>query len=368
MMTPVGRLIMLRSFRKDELVAAMSYMAIPALLGPAIGPLVGGFFATYMSWRWIFYINLPIGLTGIALSWRFIENFQTAERTRFDVRGFVIIGLGLALLQLGIEYLGREVVPAAVETLLFLSSALLLIAYGRHARDHASPVLDLKLFDIRSFRISVLGGSLCRAGIGAVPFLLPLLFQIGFGFDAMRSGMLTFIAGIGAVVMRGAMPMLLKRLGFRRMIVGNGILVSIMIAGVALLRVDTPSWLVMAYLLIFGFARSTQFSSITMLGYADLTPPMMSRGAGIMSVAQQFSTSVGIALGATLVAVIGGSERAISAADFRLVFIIVSLVPLASIVGFLRLRPLDGSAMSGHSASAAASGSLRAFLRRRPGG
>jgi EmrB/QacA subfamily drug resistance transporter len=347
MMTPVGRLILLRSFPKDGLVTAMSYVTMPALIGPTLGPVVGGFLTTYVSWRWIFYINIPIGLAGIVLALRYIENIRMPAPPRFDFLGFLIVGTGLALLELSIESLGRHLVSNTVEALIWAVMLLTMLLYRWHARRVANPALDLKLFAIRTFRISVLTGGLCRIGLGAVPFLLPLLLQVGFGFTAMQSGATTFISGIGAILMKSVSPWMLRTFGFRRLLVANGVIVGLMIAAMALLSAGTPQWLVLPFLLGFGFLRSVQFTSINTLGYADLTPEIMSKATSISGVAQQLAQSFGVACGATLLAIVVGPTAAITGDDFRPVFLLLALIPLVSVLGFIRLKPTDGIEVSG---------------------
>ncbi|MEI9986697.1 MAG: DHA2 family efflux MFS transporter permease subunit [Aliidongia sp.] len=347
MMTPVGRLILLRSFPKDALVTAMSYVTMPALIGPTMGPIIGGFLTTYASWRWIFYINIPIGIAGIVLALRNIENFRAQKPPRFDFVGFLVAGCGLAFLEFAIESLGRHLVSTQLQASLFAVATLTLLLYGWHARRVEAPALDLTLFRNRTFNISVLTGGICRVGLGTVPFLLPLLMQLGFGLDALHSGLITFVSGIGAILMKTVSPWILRSFGFRRMLMGNGILVGGMIAGLALFRQDTPHWMLYCYLLVFGFLRSVQFTSINTLGYAELTPAIMSRATSLSSVAQQLSMSFGVSLGATLLAIVVG-DGPVTAADFRPVFLIAGLIPALSTLGFARLRPFDGAEVSGY--------------------
>ena len=347
MMTPVGRLIVLRSFPKDGLVTAMSYVTMPALIGPTLGPIVGGFLTTYVSWRWIFYINIPIGVAGIALALRYIDDFRAQRPPRFDFLGFIVLGAGLALLELGIETLGRHLVGTDIQLALFAGAVVVLAAYGWHARRVESPALDLRLFANRTFSISVLTGGFCRVGLGAVPFLLPLMMQLGFGLDAFHSGVITFVSGIGAILMKTVSPWILKSFGFRRLLLGNALVVGGMIAGLALFRADTPLWILYAYLLVFGFLRSVQFTAMNTLGYSDLTPAILSRATSISSVGQQLSVSFGVSMGASVLALVVGGGT-VTAEDFRPVFCIVALVPVLSALGFARLSPMDGAEVSGY--------------------
>ena len=347
MMTPVGRLILLRSFPKDALVTAMSYVTMPALIGPTLGPIIGGFLTTYVSWRWIFYINVPIGIIGIFMALRYVENFRAQRPPRFDFIGFLVCGCGLAFLEIGIENLGRGLISVQLQASLFMAATLVLLLYGWHARRVQAPALDLTLLRHRTFNISVLSGGLCRVGLGAVPFLLPLLMQLGFGLDALHSGLITFVSGIGAILMKTVSPWVLRSFGFRKLLIGNGLVVGAMIAGLALFRADTPQWVFYPYLLVFGFLRSVQFTSINTLGYAELTPAIMSRATSLSSVAQQLSTSFGVSVGAALLDITVG-DTPVTASDFPPVFLIVGVLTAVSVLGFIRLSAMDGAEISGY--------------------
>ncbi len=199
MMVPVGRLVIVRTVPKHELVSALAWLMVPALMGPLIGPPLGGFITTYFHWRWIFWINIPIGIIGVLLATRFIENFREAHPPPLDLRGFVLLGLGLAGIAFGLTTIGQGLLPLSVAVLMLLVGSTLVYSYVLHARKKRTPVLDLKLLSVPTFRASIIGGSLFRVGIGAMVFLLPLLFQLGFGLTAFASGALTFAGAIGAI-------------------------------------------------------------------------------------------------------------------------------------------------------------------------
>ncbi len=347
MMSPVGRLILLRSFPRSGLVSAMNWMTIPAMIGPTVGPIVGGFVTSYISWRAIFYLNLPVGVVGVALALWLIEDFRAPAPTRFDLRGFLLAGFGLAFLQLAIENLGRPIVPGALGLSLVPAALAILAAYWRHARRREDPILDLRLLRIRTFRIGTLTGALCRMGLDALPFLLPLLFQVGFGLSPFHSGLLTFSSSLGAMLVRTTSGMFLRAFGFRRLLVGNACLAAAVTASCALLRADTPVWVVVSLVLASGCVRSIQYLALNTISYADVPAALLSKSTSVGGVAQQLARGFGVAVGAALLALIAGSSP-VGAGEFRIVFVLVALIPLASALGFLRLAAQDGVHVSGH--------------------
>jgi EmrB/QacA subfamily drug resistance transporter len=347
MMTPVGRLILLRSFPRADYVAAMNWMTIPAMIGPTVGPIVGGFVTTYASWRGIFYLNLPIGVIGVALAWWRFEDFRAPAPARFDIGGFVIAGLGLALLQVAIENVGRPIIPGIIGITFFPAAIALLALYGWYARLREDPVLDLRLLRIRTFRIGTVTGGLCRIGLDAVPFLLPLLFQVGFGLSPLRSGLLTFSSSLGAMAVRVFSTRLLRQFGFRRLLVGSACLGAAVTASCGLLRADTASWLMFFLVLLSGCVRSIQYLGLNAVSYADVPAPLLSKSTGVGGVAQQLARGFGVAIGAMLLAVVAGSAP-VAASDFRIVFALVAAIPIVSALGFSRLSPDDGGNVSGY--------------------
>ncbi len=347
MMTPVGRLILLRSFPRDRIVTAMMYMSLPAMIGPTAGPVVGGFFATYFTWRWIFYINIPIGLIGILLVRRFIAEHREDTAGSFDFFGFALCAFGLASLQIALQVLARPVGYAGFAIGLFVVAVVLIALYVRHAYRTEHPAVDLSVLRVRTFRIGVLSGSVCRIGLNAAPFLLPLMFQLGFGLNPMQSGSLTFVTTVGAMAMRPTARVILRTFGFRRLLIGNLLLAAAATAGLALFRADTSHVIVVAYLLVFGFLRSTQYIGINTLSYADMPPSLTSRATSIGGIAQQLSQSFGVAIAASLLAAVVGHDRPIAAGDFPPVFVIVALIAISSLFGFSRLKPTDGVEVSG---------------------
>ena len=224
MMVPVGRLIILRTVPKSDLVRALTYLTLPALIGPVFGPMLGGFITTYFHWRWIFWINVPIGFLGIALATRFIPDLREDDRPPLDLIGFVLSGLGLSTLVFGLTAAGGQVMPTLPDAGLILLGAVLMALYIRHAAHHDAPILDLRLLSLRTYRTSVIGGFFFRAGVGAIPFVLPMMLQVGFGLTPFESGSLTFASAAGALCMKFTAGPILRRLGFRNVLVSNAVI------------------------------------------------------------------------------------------------------------------------------------------------
>lgn len=349
MMVPVGRLLLMRSVPKEEMVSAMAWFLVPALLGPVVGPPLGGLIVTHLSWRWIFYINLPIGLIGLGLVLAFIEDVRESVTEPFDWRGLMISGLSLSCLIFGLELVSRGALdwPMALLVLTIgIASALL---YSWHARRVAAPILDLTLMRIPSFRLSVFGGSLTRISGGALPFLLPLMMQLGFGMDAEQSGLITFASAAGSMLMKATAKPILRRFGFRRTLIVNSILASLLIALIAAFRADWPLPAIYALLLVSGFFQSLQFTAYNTLAYADIERPRMSDAIGFYTTLQQMMLSVGICVGALVLngAVVLFHESQASLNDFSLAFLIVGAISLLASPVCARLPKNAGDDMAG---------------------
>ena len=350
MMTPVGRLILLRSVSKEQLVSAVSRMAVPALVGPAVGPLIGGFIATYASWRWIFYINLPIGIIGLVLVLTLIPKVKTEERTPFDGRGFLLAAVTLAATLFGVENLGHGLLPGPAVAVLLAVAVIAGLLYLRHARRTPKPLLDLSLLRFQTYRASVLGGTLFRIGIGASALLVPLLLQLGFGFTAFETGSLTFAGAVGAILMKLAAGPVLRRFGFRHVLVVNALLSGGMLMLHAALRPDTSHLVILGVLLLTGFLRSLQFTGINTLGYAEIPQPLMSGANALGSVMQQLSLSLGVAVGAVMLhlAQAWSSAPQLTAGDFVPAFLAIGLLSALSGLLYLPLPASAGDEVSGH--------------------
>jgi EmrB/QacA subfamily drug resistance transporter len=353
MMVPVGRLVLLRSVSKSEMVNALAYLTVPALIGPVVGPPLGGFITTYFQWRWIFWINAPIGVLGVVLALRFIENIRERDVARFDFKGFVLSGAGLLSLIFGLTVIGRGLAPAPVVVAMVLGGAALLALYVRHARGNPDAILDLGLLKTQTFLTAVVGGFLFRLGIGAIPFLLPLLLQVGFGLSPFESGSLTFAAAAGAMAMKFTASTILRRWGFRRVLIFNGVLSAAFLASYGLIGSGTPHAVILAGLLAGGFFRSLEFTALNALGYADIDTARMSRATSFASVAQQMSGAVGVAVAAASIQsiqfVLGDGQ--LVARDMAWSFDVVALISLTSVAFFWRLEPDAGAEVSGRRAA-----------------
>jgi len=289
MMVPVGRIIIARSVTKAELVRAISYLTLPSLMGPVIGPPLGGFITTYFHWRWIFLINVPICLLGLYLAGRFIENFREADVPPLDVKGFVLTALGGGVAMLGFSLLGSDLVSAYLPVAMCVIGSLALVLYYRHAMQSDAPLLDLRLLRIPTLRASVLGGSLFRVGLGAVPFLLPLYLQEGLGLNPFEAGTVTCASAFGAMFMKALASTVLRRYGFRTVLMFNAVFAGMAIASYGLFTTGTPYLVMMAAVLLGGFFPSLQFTCLNSIAYADIDSRDAGRATSLASVVQQLS-------------------------------------------------------------------------------
>lgn len=352
MMIPVGRLVLLRSVAKRDMVNAMSWLLVPALIGPILGPPLGGFIVTFLDWRWIFYINLPMGALGFWLVGKFIANFREDDPGRFDTLGFVLSGVSLGCLLFGFEMASRpgEGTMAAV---LVAIGAVAGIVYVRHALGREDAILDLGLLRDPTFRLSVIAGSITRITQGAQPFLLPLMMQVGLGFSAARSGTITVATAIGSLAMKSFAPRVLRRFGFRRALVWNGFIATACYAICGLFSAAWPIWAMFCMLMVSGFFMSFQFTAYNTIAYDGVDKQHMSSATAFYSTFQQLMLSLGICVAAMalhLATVMSGHETPVIG-DFSKAFWVVTAISLTATIWNLRFAPNAGAEISGHAAS-----------------
>jgi len=350
LMGTLGQVVILSSFPRDRTLKINMYISLAGQSGPLVGPLVGGALTTYVSWRWIFYINIPIALTAALLAVSLFPTTTKPVRSRFDFPGFLLVGSGMGLLVFGMDSLAAKDAAGSVIGLeLGLAVAILTVAafYCLRARN---PLLDLNLLRIRTFRISFLtGGGLDTIGLSSVVFLLPLMFQLGFGMSAVQAGSLTFVAAIGSLIMRVFMPRLLNRFGFKRVLITNTPIVALLVAGFALMQESMPVWIVLAYIFAFGVFRSIQWASTGNLAYSDIAPEQLARFSALYYILWQLAVALSVGLAAALLSLLAGGGQA-SVNDYRILFVVEGLITLCALSAYLRLTPQDGAHVSGHGA------------------
>jgi EmrB/QacA subfamily drug resistance transporter len=332
MMVPVGRLVLLRTAPRHELVAAMAWLTMPSLLGPVLGPPVGGFIVTYFDWRWIFGINVPIGILGIVLVTLFIQDAREPPLGKFDFLGLALSGVALAGVMFGLETAGRGVVPSVLTEAMVGTGLLAGIGYALHAWRHPEPLLDFSLLKLPCFGVAFCAMMLFRTGIGAVPFLLPMMMQVGFGDSAVESGLITFASAAGAFVMKPAAQHALRMFGFRDTLLWNGIISGTMLALCAAFRPAWPVAAIYAVLLVGGFFRSLQFTAYNTLAYGDVPRSRMSAATSLYITGQQLAATVGVSVGALAleVAMRLSGDGAARPTDSTVAFIAVAALPLVA--------------------------------------
>ena len=350
MMVPVGRLVILRAVPKGELIKALTWLTIPALLGPVMGPPIGGFIVTFHDWRWIFLINIPVGILGLFLAHGYIPHIRAEGVAKLDGIGFMLTACGLAALVFTFEAVGRSSLAPLTLVFIALFGVAALLGYAFHARRHPAPLVNLTLLKVSTYRLAILGGSLFRIGIGALPILLPLLLQLGFGMSAFASGLITFASAAGALVMKGATQLVLKAFGFRRVLIVNGILSGVIMMGYALFQPGLPQTIIFTALLFGGMLRSLQFTALNALSYADIGDSAMSSASTFSAMMQQLALSLGAGTAAfTLHMTLATRGHAgLQAGDFQPAYLIVGGLVILSALMFLRLPRAAGANVSGN--------------------
>lgn len=350
MMSPVGRLVMLRVVSKAELVRSMAWLMVPATIGPIVGPPLGGVIVTYLSWHWIFYINVPIGVVGIVLVTIFIDEMKEPARTKFDLLGLVLSGTALACLMFGIEVGSRGAGSTWIVVGLLGVGSVSGVLYWFHARRIPRPMLDFRLLRVMTFRMSVMCGSLSRIAVGAMPFLMPMMFQLGFGLSAVQSGLITFVSSVGSLAMRACAPAILQRLGFRPVLTWIGALATALLALSAAFRPDWPLPLIYGVLIANGFFQSLQFMAYNTIAYADVPREDMSAATSFYTTFQQMSLTMGIAISAAALAASIGVTHHVHAMlpDFSAAFLFVAAISFLAPLLATRLDKGAGAELSGH--------------------
>jgi EmrB/QacA subfamily drug resistance transporter len=350
MMVPVGRLTIVRTFAKSELIRAMSFVAIPGLIGPMLGPIAGGLIVGYLHWRLIFFVNIPIGLAGLCLVYLHLPDYREQHTDPLDVVGLILFGSGVALLSYVLEVFGEHTLNKREILGLLAISIVLLAGYGFHATKVAHPMLHLKLFRIRTFRAAVSGSFLTRLGIGGIPFLFPLLYQVGLEFTPIQSGLLMMPQAIAAMSLKLTMPRILARFGYRAVLVSNTLIIGLLILLFATIGKGTPVWLIVAEVLCYGFFTSLQYTSMNTLVYADVTEEQESSASSIASTIQQMAISFGVASASLVTAFFLPDRHRSNPSEFihgihRAFFVLGGMTVLSTIV-FRELKRGDGDAVS----------------------
>src|ERR1700674_772325 len=355
MMVPVGRLVVLLTAEKRNLIHSITYITWPGLVAPVVGPPVGGFITTYASWHWIFFLNVPLGVLAMALAALWITNLREDRAKPFDWIGFALSSTACVSFMYGLELIGRQNTP-------WLTTGLFLGCGGGlgtlavvHLRRAPAPLIDLSSLKIKTFAVTLGGGSLFRMAISVSPFLLPMMFQVGFGLDAFQSGLLMLALFAGNLGMKTVTTPVLRRFGFRNVLVVNGILTALVILGCAALTPHTPRIVILAVLFVNGLSRSMQFTSLSTIAFADIPKSQLSSATSFSSMVTQLSMGTGVAAGAIALRIAallnkhsGGTP---TIADFHVAFILVSILTLLAVIDCFTLDPDSGAEVSGHRVS-----------------
>jgi EmrB/QacA subfamily drug resistance transporter len=350
MMVPVGRLTMVRTFAKSELIRAMSFVAIPGLIGPMLGPVAGGLIVGYLHWRFIFFVNIPIGLVGLYMVYRHLPDYREEDIHPLDTVGLILFGSGVALLSYVLEVFGEHRLDAREVVGLLAISLVLLAGYGIHSTRTQYPLLRLALFRIRTFRAAVSGSFLTRLGIGGIPFIFPLLYQVGLGFTPVQSGLLMMPQALAAMSLKLTMPRILARFGYRAVLVSNTLIIGLWITLFATFGKDTPVWLIVLIIFCYGFLTSLQYTSMNTLVYAETTEEQASSASTIASTMQQMSMSFGVASASLVTAFFipdrSGSNPTQFINGIHHAFFVFGAMTVVSTIVFRKLKRDDGQAVS----------------------
>ncbi|MBT1716283.1 multidrug transporter subunit MdtD [Enterobacter dykesii] len=341
MMMPVARLALLRAYPRSELLPVLNFVTMPGLVGPILGPVLGGVFVTWASWHWIFLINIPIGVVGLLYARKYMPNFTTPRRS-FDMGGFFLFGLSLVLFSSGMELFGEKIVATWLALSVILGGILLFLLYIRHARRHPTPLISLGLFNTRTFSVGIAGNIASRLGTGCVPFLMPLMLQVGFGYPALIAGCMMAPTAMGSILAKSTVTQVLRWFGYRKTLVGVTVFIGLMIAQFSLQSAALPVWMLILPLFVLGMAMSTQFTSMNTITLADLTDENASSGNSVLAVTQQLSISLGVAVSAAVLRFYEGFDSANTVEQFHYTFITMGALTVVSALVFMLLKPKDG--------------------------
>lgn len=359
LMVPVGRLVVLHNTEKKDLMRAIATITWPALIAPVIGPPLGGFITTYASWRWIFYLNVPLGVAGIVLALIFVPNNRPTEKPVLDVSGFLLSAVACSTFLSAVDLIAHHDTPWRLAAALLAASLISGVLWARHSLHYPAPLLDLAVLKVRTFAMTVGGGSLFRIAICAMPFLLPLMFQVGFGLNAFQSGMLLLALFAGNVAMKPLTTPILRHFGFRTVLMVNGAITVVTIVACAFLTPGTSRTVIMLVLFSGGLSRSMQFTCTNTIAFADVPKPQLSGANTFFSMMQQLGMAMGIAVGAVALRLAsylhGTAGGRFSVGDFRLAFVFVAAVAVVAIPDVVRLDRSAGAVVSGHKRPQAAS-------------
>ncbi|MGE9553364.1 multidrug transporter subunit MdtD [Erwinia amylovora] len=340
MMMPVARLALLRAYPRSELLPVLNFVTMPGLIGPVLGPMLGGVLVTYATWHWIFLINIPMGILGIIYARKYMPDFTTPKR-RFDLLGFMLFGLGLVLLSSGIELFGEKIVAASIALMVTAGGILLLLLYIVHARRHPTPLIPLPMFKTRTFSVGILGNIASRLGTGCIPFLMPLMLQVGFGYSAILAGCMMAPTAVGSLLAKSTVTQVLRWFGYRKTLVWISVIIGVLIASFAL---QTPAMglvILLLPLFILGMAMSTQFTAMNTITLADLNDSNASSGNSMLAVTQQLAISFGVAVSAAVLRFYENFDGT-TVQHFHATFLTMGVVTVFSGLVFMLLKPGDG--------------------------
>ncbi|QKJ89187.1 MFS transporter [Paramixta manurensis] len=340
MMMPVARLALLRAYPRSELLPVLNFVTMPGLVGPVLGPLLGGVLVTWATWHWIFLINIPIGIVGIIYARKYMPDFTTPRR-RFDLLGFLLFGLGLVFLSCGIELLGERLVAGSIATAVLLAGVVLLLLYIAHARRHPFPLINLPMFKTRTFTVGIAGNIASRLGTGCVPFLMPLMLQVGFGYSAIIAGCMMAPTAIGSLLAKSTVTQVLRWFGYRKTLVGITTIIGLFIISFALQSPGMEVIVLILPLFILGMTMSTQFTAMNTITLADLSDENASGGNSMLAVSQQLAISFGVAVSAAVLRFYESFDGT-TVQHFHATFITMGVVTILSALVFLLLKPGDG--------------------------